>query len=291
LRRNRRETDGGEQVTAILYKYDAAGNDFLVSVDWERVGHFDAPFAEAVSERHHGVGADGLIRISESATGASFRMDLLNADGSSAETSGNGLRCAVLCALDEGVVRPGPLLVETAAGDVGATIGGEPAGLWAAVRVEMGVARVTKLDESPVAGTRAYRGDIGNPHLVLIGDKTGDVDLAAIGAGLVDAVEGGQNVMVIAPTSDPDELDLVAYERGCGFTLACGSGSAVAAVAAHLDGLVGDKVVVHNPGGDLFVEIAPAGDKFTAALSGPVRRVAMVTIDDDEIVTWGRAAT
>ncbi len=278
-------------MTAILYKYDAAGNDFLLRVDWERGGRFDAPFAAAVSDRHHGVGADGLIRISEPRAGASFRMDLLNADGSPAETSGNGLRCAVLSALDEGIVRPGALLVETKAGDVGATIGGESDGSWTAVRVEMGLARVAKLDDSPVPGTRAYAGDIGNPHLVLIGGKTSDVDLATVGEGLVRAAAGGQNVIVIAAANEPDELDLIAYERGCGFTLACGSGSAVAAVAAHIDGLVGEKVLVHNPGGDLFVEITRADDTFAVALSGPVRRVATVTIDDDEILVGERAAS
>lgn len=272
-------------MTATLYKYDAAGNDFLLRVDWERAGRFDAPFAAAVCDRHHGVGADGLMRISASGVGASFRMDLLNADGSVAKTSGNGIRCAAMCSLDEGIVRPGALLVETAAGEVGATVGGEADGPWTAVRVEMGTATVTKLRRSPVERTRAYRGDIGNAHLVLIGERTDDVDLAELGDRLVNAVEGGQNVMVIAPTGAPDELDLVAYERGCGFTLSCGSGSAVAAVAAYVDGLVGDKVVVHNPGGDLFVEIAREGGGYAVALSGPARRVAVVTVEDDEFVT------
>jgi diaminopimelate epimerase len=132
-------------VTAILYKYDAAGNDFLLSVDWERAARFDASFALAVCDRHHGIGADGLIRISSSDSGASFRMDLFNADGSAAETSGNGVRCAVLCALDEGIVRPGALLVETAAGEVGATTGGAADGSQRPVRVSMGPARVREL--------------------------------------------------------------------------------------------------------------------------------------------------
>ncbi len=271
-------------MTATLYKYDSAGNDFLVSVDFERQQRFDAPFAVAVCDRHHGVGADGLIRISRSEVGASFRMDLFNADGSIAETSGNGIRSAVLCALDEGVIRPGDLLVETASGGVAAKIGGETVGHRSAIRVEMGAPRMRKLDASPVPGTRAYSGDIGNPHLVLIAKTTDDVDLVAIGQRLVDSVEGGQNVMVIAPSDASDELELVAYERGCGLTLACGSGSAVAAVAAHLDGIVGDKVVVHNPGGDLFVEIGRADGALTATLSGPARRVAVVTVDDDAIV-------
>ncbi len=271
-------------MTTILYKYDAAGNDFLISVDFERQQRFDAPVAVAACDRHHGVGADGLIRISRSEVGASFRMDLFNADGSIAETSGNGVRSAVLCALDEGVIRPGDLLVETASGEVAARIGGETEGHRSSIRVEMGAPRIRKLDTSPIPGTRAYSGDIGNPHLVLIAKSTDDVDLVAIGQRLVDSVEGGQNVMVIAPADAFDELELVAYERGCGLTLACGSGSAVAAVAAHVDGIVGDKVVVHNPGGDLFVEIGKADDTFTATLSGPARRVAVVTIDDDAIV-------
>jgi diaminopimelate epimerase len=278
-------------VTAILNKYDAAGNDFLLSVDWDRARRFDGPFAAALCDRHHGIGADGLIRLSAPAAGASFRMDLFNSDGSVAQTSGNGIRCAVLCALDEGVVRPGALLVETASGDVGATIGGEAEGPWAAVRVEMGTARVTKLRNSPVAKTRAYAGNIGNAHLVLIGERTTDVDLVEFGERLTHDVDGGQNVMVIAPSDAAGEIDLVAYERGCGFTLACGSGSAVAAVAAYLDGLVGDKVVVHNPGGDLFVEIAPEDGDYSVALSGPARRVAMVTVEDDDIVAGERAAS
>ncbi|MGA8295620.1 MAG: diaminopimelate epimerase [Acidimicrobiales bacterium] len=272
-------------MTSTLYKYDAAGNDFLVSVDWERELRFDAAYATSVCDRHHGVGADGLIRVSQPKKGASFRMDLLNSDGSTAETSGNGLRCALLCALEEGVVRPGAALVETAAGEVAASIGAGTHGSQPLIRVEMGRARVRALEVSPVPGTRAFSGEIGNPHLVLIGDKTDQVDLAHLGSELVDAVAGGQNVMAIAPADAADELDLVAYERGCGFTLACGSGSAVAAVAAHLAGFVGEKVVVHNPGGDLFVELGRRDGGFSVAVSGPARRVAVVTIDEDEIAS------
>lgn len=272
----------------MLFKYDAAGNDFLIGVDWRRERRFDAEFAEAACDRHHGVGADGLIRISEAEAGRSFRMELRNADGSVAETSGNGIRCATLCALEEGIVRPGALLVETVAGEVGATIATPSDDTGPQVRVAMGETRVQRLEHSPVEGTRAYSGEIGNPHLVLIGDSLAAIELAAIGPRLVGSVDGGQNVMAVAAAESSDELDLVPFERGSGFTLACGSGSAVAALAAHVAGIVGDKVVVHNPGGDLFVEISRLDDAFATSLTGPAERIAEVRLDEEALVVAAR---
>jgi diaminopimelate epimerase len=131
---------------------------------------------------------------------------------------------------------------------------------------------------SPIAGKEGFRADIGNPHLVLLGDRNDDIDLALIGPSLEAAWPGGQNVEVIS-VAGVDELDLVVFERGAGITEACGTGSCAAAAAARLAGLVGDVVTVRNPGGSLVVELGPAaGNAAAARLSGPARRVAEVNV-------------
>jgi diaminopimelate epimerase len=262
-----------------LVKYEALGNDFLVLVDWRRKRRFDDELATSLCDRHRGVGADGLIRISAGDHGGALRMDLYNGDGSSAPTSGNGLRCAVLCARDAGRVVADRLVVETAAGDVEASLEPADGEIPARVRVGMGIVRVEPLATSPLRDWRAYRVDVGNRHLVLIGGAPGDVDLAAVGPPLERGVPGGQNVEFVGCREGSDELDLVVWERGVGLTLACGSGSVAAAVAAHLAGFVGRVVVVHNPGGDLAVELASTASGVAATLIGPARRVARIVVD------------
>jgi diaminopimelate epimerase len=269
-----------------MWKYEAIGNDFLILVDWDREERFDAELAAALCDRHRGVGADGLIRLSAPGGGGSLRMDLLNADGSPAETSGNGLRCALLCARDDGLVKPGELLVETAAGVVPAEIDAvQGEDHESTIRVGMGIARVETQHDSPLAGRRAFAVDVGNPHLVLIGETTEGVDLVVLGRELADAFPGGRNVELVAPRAPgDDELDLAVYERGVGVTLACGSGSVAAAAAAHEAGLVGEEVIVHNPGGDLLVELTAKGGGWSATLVGPARRVAEIAVEEDDLV-------
>ncbi|MGD0220027.1 MAG: diaminopimelate epimerase [Acidimicrobiales bacterium] len=265
-----------------LAKYEALGNDFLILVDWERAGRFDAELAVALCDRHRGIGADGWLRLSAPDRRGALRIDLYNADGSRALTSGNGLRCAVLCAHDLGIVSSDRLVVETQAGDVAASLDGR-AGGKPVIRVAMGAVRVVPVAPPPVEGWRAYSVDVGNPHLVLLGAALGEADVASLGPELSCRVPGGQNVEFVAPGGGADELDLVAWERGAGQTLACGSGSAAAAAAAHAAGLVGLDVIVHNPGGDLVVELTTAGDGVEATLVGSARRVGRIVVDRESL--------
>ncbi len=163
----------------------------------------------------------------------------------------------------------------------------------AEIRVEMGQIHID-VTETPLPGKRAYRADVGNPHLVLLGDRTDDVDLALSGPGLEAAWPGGQNVEVIA-MKGRSEIDLVVFERGAGLTEACGSGSVAAAAAARLEGSAGDEVTVHNPGGDLGVELAGSDPKSPLAwLTGPARRVAEIEVrlhDFDVVRRAGGALT
>jgi diaminopimelate epimerase len=117
--------------------------------------------------------------------------------------------------------------------------------------------------------------DVGNPHLVLLGDDPAGMDVAELGTTLQGEFPGGVNVEFIAAGPGPDALTLRVFERGVGETLACGTGTAAASAAAHDWGLVGTTVDVHNPGGTLRVELTPD----TVVLSGPVAFVADVTVE------------
>ena len=235
-----------------LVKYHGLGNDFLILLDLDEREHVDAERARGLCDRHRGVGADGLIRVTAGREGADVSMQLWNADGSEAETSGNGLRCVARAVIEAGV-RSGPdLVVLTAAGRKQVTV--EPDGL---ISVDMGAARVEHAVEG--MGERASHVDMGNPHLVVLDD--GRVDVTVLGPRHPDV-----NVEVISGAGD--ELTMRVWERGVGETESCGTGACAAVAAAHEWRIVGTKVTVHQPGGDLEVRL---GD--TVTLTGPAERV------------------
>jgi diaminopimelate epimerase len=227
-----------------LSKHHGLGNDFLVRLD----GDVDAGMARALCDRRTGIGADGLISVVAS------RWRLFNSDGTTAESSGNGLRCAAQAVARARAVDSLDITFETDAGPRRVQLQGDVA------TVEMGAVTVTRL------GERDADVDIGNPHLVLLVEDPATTDLLTLGAAHPDL-----NVEVIA-LAEPDALQFRVHERGAGITMACGTGSCAAAAAAHAWGLVGPTVVVHNPGGDVTVELKDA----VALLTGPTVWIADV---------------
>jgi diaminopimelate epimerase len=267
-----------------LAKLHGAGNDFLVLADLDEDRPFGPALARALCDRHAGIGADGLLRLLPPRAGGDVRMELRNADGSSAETSGNGLRCLVLVAVDLGLAGPGRVRVETAAGMREVEVRSvDEAG--ADIAVDMGTVRLSPEEpDAPVPGWRCRRADVGNPHLVLAAPSRAGVDVAGVGRALDEGTPGGVNVEVIALPADAgerlDAIELLVWERGAGVTLACGSGSCAAAAAARCWRMSGDDVVVRNPGGDLRVELSgPDREAPRAVLSGPTSRVARISVD------------
>jgi diaminopimelate epimerase len=261
-----------------LVKYEALGNDFLIFIDRAGDAPITAATAVALCNRHRGLGADGLVRLSESETGESLCFELRNADGSIAETSGNGLRCAGLAALDAGLTVTSTFPLETVGGVAIVTVGDRRAP-EVEVRVTMGHATVAEVP-TPVGERRAFHVNTGNPHLVLLGEGIDDVDLATVGPSLEHAVEGGQNVEIVS-VDGRDRLTLRVWERGAGLTEACGSGSVAAAAAAWSIGVIDAEVAVVNPGGTL--KIALEGDdpeNPEVTLTGAARRIATVTVDE-----------
>ena len=240
-----------------LEKYQGLGNDFLILLDDSGTQPIDEATARALCDRHLGVGADGVIRATKAdlATGAQLTMTLRNADGSPAETSGNGLRCLARAVVDAGWCDGPEVTILTDAGLKRLQITGDE------ITVDMGPAKV---DGGNGEGTLV---DMGNPHLVIVVDDPATVDLPELGRRHADL-----NVEVIATTFMPHSLAMRVHERGVGETLACGTGACAAAAAAYDLGLVGARVVVYQPGGQAVVELG----EDTVTLTGPAVHVASI---------------
>ena len=251
-----------------LLKHHGLGNDFLILIDLDNVEPVDAARARAICDRHTGVGADGLIRVTAGRDGADVSMQLRNADGSEAEMSGNGIRCLAQAVIDEGVVTGRDVSVATRAGVRRVTVRPAEAPGLVMATVDMGSATVQPADdEASAAG--ADRGawvNMGNPHLVLL-DPNWTVSLTKQGRQHPDA-----NVEIVRPNSGGG-LDMRVWERGVGQTLACGTGACAAAAAANEWGMGGELVTVTMPGGDVDVTLGPS-----IRLTGPAQRICAVEL-------------
>ena len=274
-------------MTLRVSKLHGTGNDFLVTVTGDGPT-MAAEQARALCNRHEGIGADGLISLGAGADGADCTMELRNADGGIAEMSGNGVRCLAWVAVREGLARDGRLVVDTGGGRRVVDLELDGDGMLRSASVDMG--RVTfEPAEIPLQAPTAfdltttfhgveYRGDaagVGNPHLVLLVDDVGAARVTQHGPRLStdERFPNGANVEFVA-VDGTDRLRMRVWERGVGETLSCGTGACAAAAVAHRRGLVGDRVTVELPGGELVVGL---GD--TVTLGGPVVHVFDVDVD------------
>ena len=300
-------------------KAEGLGNDFLV-VDLrpgkpaaEVPAAADPGVVRALCDRHFGVGGDGVLAILPPVHGDA-RMRVINADGSEAEMCGNGIRCVakLLYERDPSLRRP-VLRIDTGAGLLECRIDARD-GQAETVAVEMGRPQLDppqipvaapggkRLVRSPLrAGDRQFAFtavSMGNPHAVIFID-----DPAAALRALAQACGRGieqdslfprrTNVEFARVWQGPagTEIDLVVWERGCGVTLACGTGACATVVAACLEGRAApdQEIPVHLPGGTLFIRVAsqpaPEGSPSYSGVSmrGPARIVFEAEIDPDHI--------
>ena len=268
-------------------KMHGTGNDFLLvqargeERDW-------GALARAMCDRHYGVGADGLMLVLPSER-ADVRMRLFNADGSEAEVSGNGVRCLVKHAVERGLarLRDGRVRVEVVSGVLEAGVFGDE-GRVEGVRLSMGAPRFAPQEvpvqtemEPPVVDMPLEVGgttlavtclSMGNPHAVLFVDGPAhEYPLGDIGPKVERHRAFPARVNFgVACVLGRERMEVRVWERGVGETLACGTGSSAAMVAAHLKGLVGDTVDIKQPGGRLTVEWDGRGEVY---LTGPAEFV------------------
>ena len=245
-------------------KAHAFGNDFLyVKASDAPVGD-PASLAVRLCDRHYGIGADGLILYTPTPRGAA--MKLLNADGSAAELSGNGLRgLAAILARSRGARRGAILEIETAAGLKRLELLGLDAGrpLFAADMGQPADIRRVTLDAAEERVTATVL-SIGNPQCVVLGPLPDADRFARLGPALERhaAFPDGTNVE-FATVEAPDRVRILIWERGVGPTQSSGTGSCAAAIAAAAHGGASTSVDVVAPGGTQRVEWTDAGVRLT----------------------------
>jgi len=262
-----------------LTKHHGLGNDFLVLLDRDGTRTVSAATARALCDRHRGIGADGLLRVTQGSTvGADHTdvtMQLFNADGGRAEMSGNGISCVAQAVSLAGIVSGPVVTVTTDAGRRTVRIEPTEASNVHRATVDMGVAKVT--DDLEFVGDgvlHAARVDVGNPHLVLhVPELESEDELIARGQQVNDLVPGGINIELVVPGPEPGDLTIQVYERGVGLTDACGTGAcAVAAAGTHWE-LTGSSVRVHQPGGAADIVLST-----TIEMTVPVVHIATIEI-------------
>lgn len=262
-------------------KMEGLGNDY-VYLDCFRDAPDDLPrLAQKLSDRHFGVGSDGLICLFPSQI-ADFRMAMFNSDGSEGEMCGNGIRCAAKLAFDKGLVAKKSIQVETLAGIKYITLTGV-AGEITGATVNMGVPQVEQACSLEAAGKQIELVPVsmGNPHGVCICSNVKAVPLTVLGPALEHAPRFPQGVNVeFVERLAPDHLSMRVWERGSGETLACGTGACAALAAAHVLGLAQRTARVTLPGGDLLLRWMESGEMY---ITGPARTVFEGEWPDDAL--------
>ncbi|MGI5971414.1 MAG: diaminopimelate epimerase [Oscillospiraceae bacterium] len=236
-------------------KMHGIGNDYIYVNCFEEQIEDRPALARKLSDRHFGVGGDGLICICPSDI-ADFKMDMYNADGSQSAMCGNGIRCVAKYVYDRGMTDKTEIKIES--GGTVKTIRIEVRdGVAGMITVDMGIPDVSAVGESITVLDKDYvitRVDMGNPHAVLFMDDISDFDIERIGSAFEKnkAFPNRTNVEFVK-VLDNKTIQMRVWERGTGETLACGTGACAAMVAAVLGGFIEREADVRLPGGELSI--------------------------------------
>lgn len=273
-------------------KMQGLGNDYVYVNCFEETVENPAEVAVKVSDRHFGIGSDGLILIKPSNV-ADFEMEMYNADGSRGEMCGNGIRCVAKYVYDYGLTDKTCVSVETLGGIKYLDLTVEE-GKVRLVRVDMGkpifsparipvVAKGERVVDEPIkVGDTTYRMtcvSMGNPHAVVFVDDVDGLPIEKIGPLFENHERFPRRVNTeFVKVIDEGTALMRVWERGSAETLACGTGACAVAVACSLNGLTGDEVTVKLLGGDLQIQWDK--EKDTVFMTGPAEVVFDGTWED-----------
>ena len=252
-------------------KMEGLGNDY-VYLDCTKSAPANLPeLARRVSDRHFGVGSDGLICIFPS-TIADFKMVMFNADGSQAEMCGNGIRCVGKFVFDK-LLKKEKLAIETLAGVKQLTLS-VVGGQVDSVTVDMGAPRLSERKEISINGKQIQGMEVsmGNPHFVIQVPSVKDFDLQELAPFTTpnDVFLEGVNAEITEVTAQ-DHIRMRVWERGSGETLACGTGACASLAACAAQGLCGREATVTLLGGDLHIRWDETDQHIY--MTGPARTV------------------
>lgn len=248
-------------------KMQGIGNDYVYVNCFQETVEHPGEVAKLVSDRHFGIGSDGLILIKPSDV-ADFEMDMYNSDGSRGAMCGNGIRCVAKYVYDYGLTDKTSITVNTASGIKYLDLTIED-GKAVQIRVNMGAPilepfkipviseKEIVLDEPILADGKEYRitaVSMGNPHAVTYIDDVKGLDIEKIGPQFEHHPIFPDRVNAeFVKVLDRHTVGMRVWERGAGETLACGTGACAVAVASILNGLTEDEVTVKLLGGDLKI--------------------------------------
>jgi len=259
-----------------ITKMHGTGNDFVViNAMAEKLPADLVAFSKKIADRHYGVGCDQVLLIDKSNI-ADFKMLIFNNDGSQVEMCGNGIRCLARYVYEKGLTKKKKITVETLAGIKIPEIIGDK------VRVNMGkpsfvskdwksgetISKPLTIEDQTFTATLV---SVGNPHCVIFVDKITDELVHKYGPKIENNRElfpNRINVEFIKKISQ-NEIEMRVWERGAGETLACGTGSTAAAIAAIKNGFTKSNVIVHLIGGNLEI----SWDGSDAFMTGPAEFV------------------
>ncbi len=248
-------------------KMHGIGNDYVYVNCLTETVDDPCETARFISDRHFGVGSDGLILIKPSDK-ADFMMEMYNSDGSQGAMCGNGIRCVAKYVYDYGLTDKTQIAIETKSGIkyLELTLF---EGLVSMVTVNMGAPELkakripivsdheSVVDEPIEVGGQIYRMtgvSMGNPHAVVYIDGVAGLDIGKIGPLFEKHPRFPDRVNTeFACVIDRNTVEMRVWERGAGETLACGTGACAVAVASALNGYTGDEVTVKLLGGDLSI--------------------------------------
>ena len=254
-----------------FWKMHGLGNDYVVIDNRDaKINDREASeLALKLCKRRFSIGADGVLFVSNS-TLADVKMRIFNADGSEAEMCGNGIRCFAKYCYENDIARKSEVIVETLAGKKRTWLTVEN-GVVQSVMVDMGLPEMER-SKIPMAGQGKFINEdlqvdgntykatclsIGNPHCVIFVDAVDDFPVELVGSKIESHQFFPRRTNVeFAQVLGENEVKVRVWERGCGETLACGTGACATGVAGNLLGKLGGKVRVHLLGGDLEVEYA-----------------------------------
>jgi diaminopimelate epimerase len=275
-----------------FHRYHALGNDYLVVRASDCNWPLTPTIAQRICHRNFGIGSDGILVHEDGAAKDTFRLRIINPDGSEAEKSGNGLRIFARYLYDHQLVADRPFYVETAGGRVTCVVSQK----GRLVTVDMGKVSFSSKD-IPVAGASREvlneqlvvdgatisfcAATVGNPHCVVTNIESTEGNAKRFGPLLeVNPLFPNRTNVQFLKVIDRSSISIEIWERGAGYTLASGSSSSAAAAVAHKLGLIDSHVTVRMPGGNIRIEIFP---DYSIRMEGPVTRVGIIDLDAEAL--------
>lgn len=276
-------------------KSHGLGNDYFVLNEAELSFSLNEKSIKLLCDVHYGIGSDGIL-LKVPSSKADFGLKIYNPDGSEAEKSGNGLRIFAKFLYDYGHTSGKLFTIETLGGMVTAEISGETGGKANRVKVDMGKANFNS-HQVPVLSDEAECMDhplnmidetylincvsVGNPHCVIITDKLNKAEILKHGAEIENHPLFPNRINVqFANVISRNEVEILIWERGAGYTLASGSSSCAVAAIMVKKGLTERKLTIKMPGGILHIEI---DEVWNIRMEGEVREIASGHLSEELI--------